>query len=59
MWVFDGEEWVDEGAEIRKKSTHPELIPIPEFVPELQVIEILPVPQKNEMPLPIAIERHH
>jgi hypothetical protein len=42
MWVYDGEEWTEEGAE-RKPETTPRL-PQGEFVPELQVIEIVQVP---------------
>ena len=42
MWVYDGEEWTDEGAE-RKPETTPRPQP-GEFLPELQVIEIVPVP---------------
>lgn len=42
MWVFDGEEWTDEGGE-RKPDTTPRP-PYDEFVPELQVIEIVQVP---------------
>ena len=41
MWVFDGEEWTQDG-DARKPETTPRL-PQDEFVPELQVIEILPV----------------
>lgn len=42
MWVFDGEEWTDEGGE-RKPDTTPRP-PYDEFVPELQVIEIVQIP---------------
>ena len=44
MWVYDGEEWTDEGSSSERK---PETTPRPqldEFVPELQVIEIVPIP---------------
>ena len=42
MWVFDGEEWTDAGGD-RKPETAPRP-PQDEFVPELQVIEIVQVP---------------
>jgi hypothetical protein len=42
MWVFDGEEWTNVGGE-QKPETTPRL-PQDEFVPELQVIEIVQVP---------------
>ena len=43
MWVYDGEEWTEEGGE-RKPETTPSRLPQGEFVPELQVIEIVQVP---------------
>ncbi len=49
MWVFDGEEWIEEGGSDRK----PETTALPmwdESMPELQVIEILPPTRKNEVP---------
>jgi len=42
MWVYDGEEWTDEGAERKPESTPRP--PLDEFVPELQVIEIVQIP---------------
>jgi hypothetical protein len=52
MWVFDGEEWIEEGvSEASKRSERSEMpMPLPgEFLPELQVIEIThtQVPQKS------------
>jgi hypothetical protein len=60
MWVFDGEQWVldnggvettttsDSKPEVARQQWH-------ELVPELQVIEIVPVPVKNTIvpPLPL------
>lgn len=43
MWVYDGEEWTEEGGERKPETTTPRL-PQGEFVPELQVIEIVQVP---------------
>jgi hypothetical protein len=49
MWIYDGEQWIEEGAnenEIKRRTT-----PYPEemYVPELQVVEveIVPVPKTN------------
>ena len=42
MWDYDGEEWTEEGGE-RKPETTPRP-PLNEFVPELQVIEIVQIP---------------
>ncbi len=49
MWVFDGEQWIEEGSEQKSK---PEQKPIPfgEFMPELQVIEIVQVPKQTPVP---------
>ena len=50
MWVFDGEEWTDEGGS--SQSSKPKATPhFDEFTPELQVIEIMPVvPTVREWP---------
>lgn len=50
MWVFDGEEWTEEGT--GSSNARPEHAPIriDELMPELQVIEIVPVPQTNHVP---------
>ena len=52
MWVFDGEEWTEEGGSssgaTKNETTRPRY---DELTPELQVIEILPVPQTNRVPV--------
>ena len=51
MWVFDGEEWTQEGgspAPVKPDTAPPQRFD--EFVPELQVIEIVPIPQKKPVP---------
>jgi hypothetical protein len=52
MWVFDGEEWTqDDGSE--HSSAKPETARkqwVDELVPELQVIEIVHVPEKRPIP---------
>jgi hypothetical protein len=48
MWVFDGEDWTEEGGS-SGSGKGPEARPrFDEFTPELQVIEIVPVPRTNQ-----------
>ncbi len=42
MWVFDGEEWVQEGASESSRKAEIALPRHEELVPEMQVIEQLP-----------------
>lgn len=59
MWVFDGEEWTQDDGSVNTPSTsskpETERERWHELVPELQVIEIVPVPAKNTIvpPLPL------
>jgi hypothetical protein len=58
MWVFDGEEWTqdDGGVEPRVRQPEPARPRYHEHLPELQVIEIVPVtPQRRPdvPPLPM------
>ena len=46
MWLFDGDEWTEEGAPQEKKAPQT-MLRIEEFVPELQVLEVVPVPRTN------------
>ena len=50
MWIYDGEQWIDEGAS--ESEIKPERTPQYEemFYPELQVIEIVPEPRPNNLP---------
>ncbi len=50
MWTYDGEGWIEEGASENEKK--PEQKPRPEdrVQPDLQVIEIVPVPKPNYVP---------
>ncbi len=50
MWIYDGEQWIEEG--VNENQTKPEhQTPRPEeFQPELQVVEIVPVPKTNYVP---------
>jgi hypothetical protein len=51
MWVFDGEQWTEEGSEQKSKPEQQKQIPIGEMLPELQVLEIVQVPKTNN-PVP-------
>ena len=50
MWIYDGEQWTEEG--VNGHETKPEQTPQPEemYQPELQVIEIVPVPKPTYVP---------
>ena len=50
MWVFDGEEWTEEGVSEKPRVDAGTRIPMNEFVPELQVIEIVHVPKTKPVP---------
>lgn len=55
MWVFDGENWFEEGGESDTQSSStpkPEMsIPREEFRPELQVVEVvIPRPKTDYVP---------
>jgi len=50
MWIYDGEEWTEEGA--NEKQPKPDSAPRLEemYQPELQVIEVVPVPKNTNVP---------
>ena len=56
MWIYDGEQWIEEGVNEHDKK--PDTAPRPEaeqYQPELQVIEIIPVQKPTYVPpLPMA-----
>jgi hypothetical protein len=53
MWVFDGEEWIEEGkSETAPKPEDKRREQFDMFYPELQVVEIVPLPQTNYVPVP-------
>lgn len=58
MWVFDGEEWTNEGASESEPKTSVDFDPDSGlFYPELQIVEIVPTPRKRERiipPFPLA-----
>jgi hypothetical protein len=44
MWTYDGDQWIEEG--VNEKETKTDRTPRPEemYQPEMQVLEIVPVP---------------
>lgn len=50
MWVYDGEEWSEEGATTDKGKPESIAIRIEEYMPELQIVEIIQTPQTNRVP---------
>ena len=56
MWVFDGEEWTEEGGSASNRKPETALPKFDEMMPELQVIEIEHVPttpRTNYIPVPL------
>ncbi|HEX9457622.1 MAG TPA: hypothetical protein VGA84_00680 [Thermoanaerobaculia bacterium] len=54
MWIYDGDQWTEEGVSETDKQTPETIMPRhgEEFYPELQVVEveIVPVPRTNYVP---------
>ena len=50
MWVFDGEDWTDEGGSTEKAKPEVTAIPFDQFYPELQVIDVVQVPKPKPVP---------
>jgi hypothetical protein len=50
MWVFDGEQWTDEGSDQKSKPEQKKHVPYDEMLPELQVIEIVQIPKPTPIP---------
>ncbi|HEY6842541.1 MAG TPA: hypothetical protein VI391_00100 [Thermoanaerobaculia bacterium] len=50
MWIYDGEQWIEEGVSEHDKKS--EQTPRPEemYQPELQVIEIVPLHKPAYVP---------
>ena len=57
MWIYDGEQWIEEGGSENANNKRDRTAPLPEemYVPELQVVEveIVPVPKTNYVPFPL------
>jgi hypothetical protein len=56
MWIFDGEEWTEEGISRDDNAPRPNQVAprLDEMQPDLQVVEIVPLP-----PLPRYIPTPH
>jgi hypothetical protein len=52
MWVFDGEEWTQEGVSEEKRKPESMTVPYDAF-PELQVVEIVQTPKRPVPPFPM------
>ena len=53
MWIYDGEEWIEEGVNEREKKTDRAPEREEEFYPELDVMEIpFEIPKTNRIPPP-------
>lgn len=53
MWVYDGEEWIEDDGRDNMSPSRPEPPPrYDEMMPELQVVEIVhvPVPRNSDLP---------
>ena len=53
MWIFDGEEWTQEGGSEEKRKPETVTVPYDMFLPELQVIEVVQTPHKQIPPFPL------
>lgn len=54
MWVFDGEQWTEEGGSNEQKPKAEQIFRIEEFQPELQIVEVVPtLPRTNRIPVPL------
>jgi hypothetical protein len=56
MWVFDGEEWTEEGGSVGERKPADAHPMFGEMMPELQIIEIVHVPatpRTNYIPVPL------
>jgi hypothetical protein len=47
MWVFDGEEWIEEGSSPKSEKNNPSSNrrELEEFYPELQIVEVPLTPE--------------
>lgn len=53
MWVFDGEEWIREDGSFeaaRDRKPEPVRPRFDQNTPELQVIEVVPLPRRERVP---------
>ena len=52
MWIYDGEQWTEEGGSEKAKKAEQTRQHLIEdmFLPELQVVEITRIPRTNHVP---------
>jgi hypothetical protein len=50
MWIYDGEQWTEEGANENATKQDANMPRLDEFYPELQVIEVEIVPTPRYVP---------
>ena len=50
MWIYDGEQWIEEGVTENESKPDNQMPQFDQFVPELQVIEVVPLPKTNYVP---------
>ncbi len=50
MWIYDGEQWIEEGVTENESKPDARMPQFDQFVPELQVIEIVPLPKPTYVP---------
>ena len=53
MWIYDGEQWIEEGVSESEKKPDATMPQFDMFYPELQVIEIVQVPKPTHVPFPL------
>lgn len=53
MWVFDGEQWIEEDKVPESTARKEERLPYDIMLPELQVVEITPVTPSERRYVPI------
>ena len=52
MWIYDGEEWIEEGVKEREKKTDQAPEFEEQFYPELEIIEIPRTNRISPPPMP-------
>ena len=55
MWVFDGEEWVQEGGSEQSSDAPVRRSTDQEFYPELQIVDVPVVRRERDTHFPIPI----
>lgn len=47
MWIYDGEQWIEEGASENETKSETRMPQFDQFYPELQIVEVVPLPKPN------------